>query len=261
MKKILSNVIWIMCCSIILTGCFGSCGDWNCSGNPKWHKKVFRGVCEAEVKRIIRPDELKELSGAELAGIIREGLSYNEFSRTICNFRSRKKAEGLQNVLYMCPHCKTLYSNTAKGNTLTCTHCGKQYHIDKDYRFTESDLPTIFDYYAKIKDIEKETLHSVSLDIPVDVKIFKDQVKEVREEKGVFHLDSRKVSFKSDISDLYFEYTVEHLEGIAYSCGEEFEMYHNDELYYFYPPQGQRQICTRVALLYEMLRGEIQDDR
>lgn len=27
-------------CSTILTGCFGSCGDWNCSGNPRWHKKV-----------------------------------------------------------------------------------------------------------------------------------------------------------------------------------------------------------------------------
>ncbi|MBR6921380.1 MAG: VTT domain-containing protein [Clostridia bacterium] len=227
--------------------------------SPKWRKKIFRGVCEVEVKRIIQPEELKELDGEELAGIIRQGLSYNEFSRTICNFRSRKKAEGLHNVLYMCPHCKTLYSNTSKGNTLTCTHCGKQYHIGADYRFTETDLPTIFDYYAKIKEIEKETLHDISLDIPVDVKIFKDRVKEVRTEKGVFHLDSQKVSFKSDISDLYFEYTVDHLEGIAYSCGDEFELYYKDELYYFYPPEGQRQVCTRVALLYEMLRGELEN--
>ena len=227
--------------------------------SPKWRKKVFRGVCEVEVKRIILPDELKELSSTELAEIIRKGLSYNEFSRTICKFRSRKKAEGLQNVLYMCPHCKTLYSNVAKGNTITCTHCGKQYRIGADYRFTETDLPTIFDYYAKIKEIEKETLQKISLDVPVDVKIFKDRVKEVRTEKGVFHLDPQKVSFKSDISDLYFEYTVDNLEGIAYSCGEEFELYYKDELYYFYPPEGQREVCTRVALLYEMLRGEIQN--
>lgn len=226
---------------------------------PKWRKKIFRGVCEAEVKRIITPQELKELDEATIAEIIREGLSYNEFSKTVSYFRSRKKAEGLHNVLYMCPHCRTLYSNVSKGSTLTCTHCGKQYHIGKDYRFTESDLPTIFDYYAKIKEIEKETLDTVSLDIPVDVKIFKDQVKEVREEKGVFHLDHNKVSFRSDITGLYFEYTTEHLEGIAYSCGEEFELYYKDELYYFYPPKGQRQVCTRVALLFEMLKGEMQN--
>ena len=226
---------------------------------PKWRKRIFRGVCEVEIKRIVTPDELKEISSTELAGIIRENLSYNEFSSKISEFRSNNKAKGLHTVLYMCPHCRTLYSNVSKGNTLTCTHCGKQYHIGKDYRFVESDIPTIFDYYAKIKDAEKETLLSVNLDIPVDVKIFKDQVKDVRVEKGVFHLDHDKVSFRSDISDLYFEYTTDRLEGIAYSVNEEFEMYYQDELYYFYPPKGERAVCTRVALLHELLRGELQN--
>ena len=40
MKKILSNVMLLLFCSTILTGCFGSCGDWNCSGNPRWYKKA-----------------------------------------------------------------------------------------------------------------------------------------------------------------------------------------------------------------------------
>lgn len=41
MKKIHSNVILIICCSIILTGCFGHCANWNCSSlNPRWEKKV-----------------------------------------------------------------------------------------------------------------------------------------------------------------------------------------------------------------------------
>ena len=227
---------------------------------PKWRKKIFRGVCEAEVKRIISPDELKELDGKELIRIIRENLSYNEFSRTVSKFRSKNKAKGLEHILYLCPHCKTLYSNRSKGNTLSCAHCGKQYVIDRDYRFTDQNIKTIYDYYAKIKHIEKETLHETSLDIPVDVKIFKDQVKEHREEKGVFHLDDKKVYFRSDISDLNFEYTIDLLEGIAYSVNEEFELYHNDELYYFYPPKGERTVCTRVALLFEMLKGELQHD-
>ena len=228
---------------------------------PKWRKKIFSGVCEVEVKRIVSPDELQELSSGELADIIRKDLSYNEFSRNISQFRSRNKAKGLHNILYMCPHCKTLYSNVSKGNTLICAHCGKQYNISRDYRFTDKEIPTIFDYYARIKEIEKETLNQINLDIPVDVKIFKDQVKEIRKEKGVFHLDPEKVYFRSDKSDLYFEYKIEHLEGIAYSVNEEFELYYKDELYYFYPPEGQRQVCTRVALLYEMLRGELQNGK
>lgn len=40
MKKTRSNMVLILFCSTILTGCFGSCGDWNCSGNPRWNEKV-----------------------------------------------------------------------------------------------------------------------------------------------------------------------------------------------------------------------------
>lgn len=227
---------------------------------PKWRKRIFRGTVEVEVKRVLQPEELKAMSSGELTGIIREDLSYNEFSRKISRFNQKNKAKGLHNILYLCPHCRTLYSNVSKGNTLTCTHCGKQYDIDKNYRFTDGEIPTIYDYYARIKKIERESLYTVSLDVPVDVKIFNAQVKEPRTEKGVFHLDHDKVYFRSSISELYFEYTTDVLEGIAYSVNEEFEMYHKDELYYFYPPEGERTVCTRVALLYELIRGEVQND-
>ena len=43
---------------------------------------------------------------------------------------------------------------------------------------------------------------------------------------------------------------------IAYSPNEEFELYYQNELYYFYPKKGERNVCTRVALLFEMLKGE-----
>ncbi|MBR6321917.1 MAG: VTT domain-containing protein [Lachnospiraceae bacterium] len=223
---------------------------------PKWRKNVFRMPCEVEVKRIIQPDELKALSREELADVIRENLSYNEFSRPAPEIRARNKAKGLHHVLYLCPHCRTLYSNISHGNTLECTNCGRQYQIGRDYRFTDTEIPTIYDYYRKIREIEKENLSEISLDVPVDVKIFKDQVKKVRKEKGTFHLDREKVWFKSEISDLYFEYPITGLEGIAYSVNEEFELYYKNELYYFYPPKGERTVCTRVALLFELLKGE-----
>ncbi|MBQ7600809.1 MAG: VTT domain-containing protein [Lachnospiraceae bacterium] len=223
---------------------------------PKWRKGTLRGVSEAKVKRILQPEDLEKMSREELADIIRKDLSYNEFKHRISDFYSPKKAKGLENILYMCPHCRTLYSNRSRGNTMICTHCGKQYHLGCDYHFLNEDIPTIYEYYRKIRAIEQETLPEISLDIPVDVKIYKDQVRKVRKEKGIFHLDAEKVWFKSSVSDLYFEYTVEALEGIAYSPNEEFELYYQNELYYFYPKKGERNVCTRVALLFEMLKGE-----
>ena len=149
-----------------------------------------------------------------------------------------------------------MYSNISYKNTLECTVCGKEYHITENYGFVEEDIPNIYEYYSQIKQIEKERLKEVVLDIPVDVEIYRDGVRKIRKEKGTFHLDAEKVSFRSELTDLYFEYTIDHLEGIPYSLNKEFEFYHNDELYYFYPPKGERAVCTRVALLFELMKEE-----
>jgi len=230
--------------------------------SPKWRKGTYKGICEVEVKRILRPDEIESAEIPDLISTIRNNLSYNEFSAAqIQRFKSKNKAEGLHNILYLCPHCKSLYSNISYKNTLKCTKCGKIYNINDDYTFDGGDIPNIFEYYAEIKRIEKENLNNIYLDIAVDVEIYTDKVKKVRREKGVFHIDKSKVSFMSEISDLFFEYKVDVLEGIAYSVNKEFEMYYMNELYYFYPTEEKRAICTRVALLFELLKGEQNENR
>lgn len=223
--------------------------------SPKWRNKTFRGKCNIDVKHVFKSDDLKTIDSHELGNIIREDLSYNEFSRSDRVYKQRNKAQGLDGILYMCPHCKTYYSNTTKGNTMICNNCGKEYTINPNYFFDDEEIPNLYEYYNKIKQIELEQLDNVNIDVPVDVKIFKDGEKQIREEKGVFHIDNNKVSFKSNISELYFEYTIEQLEGIAYSVNEEFELYYKRELYYFYPI-NDRQICTRIALVFELLKDK-----
>ena len=79
-------------------------------------------------------------------------------------------------------------------------------------------------------------------------------MKKTRKDKGVFHLDSKTMSYKSNLTDLYFEYETKEIEGLAYSVNKEFETYYNGELYYFYPSKDNRKICTRVALFQELVR-------
>ena len=222
--------------------------------SPKWRRGNLRGRCDVEVKRIIGPEELKAMDADELTGIIRRDLSYNEFKGPAPTFRSKRKAEGLREILYMCPHCGGTYTNVSYKNTLECTACGKKYVIGDDYRFKDGDIPDIFEYYKRIMDIERRGIDSISLGIPVDAEIYKDGVKKIRKDKGVFRLDSGKVSYRSDMSGLYFEYGADLLEDIAYSAGKEFEMYHKGELYYFYPSKDDSAICARVALLYRLIK-------
>ena len=221
---------------------------------PKWRSFRLRQPIISEIKDVITPEQIKASSEKEILQRIEAAICFNEFENLDVSYKSKKLAQGLENVLYMCPHCKTMYSNISNGNTITCPHCGKVYHIKSNYQFEEDDIKNPFEYYKRIKEIELENLDQTSMDIEVDTKIFEKNMKKTRWDKGVFHIDSKIVSYKSNLNDLYFEYKTAELEGIAYSVNEEFETYYNGELYYFYPAKGERKICTRVALFQELVR-------
>ena len=221
---------------------------------PKWRGFRFRQPINVEVKDVITPEELKSLKPEETLKRIEDAICFNEFDNKDVSYRSKKLAKGLENVLYMCPHCKTMYSNMTKGNTITCPHCGKTYHIKPNYQFEEDDIKNPYEYYQLIKQFELENLNKTSLDIEVETKIFEKDMKKTHKDKGVFHIDSKTMSYKSSLTDLYFEYNTAELEGIAYSVNEEFETYYNGQLYYFYPAKDNRKICTRVALFQELVR-------
>ena len=220
----------------------------------KWRKSHFRGKWEIEVKQVIKKDELEKLSVDELHEIIKDTLTFNEFDYTDnINIKSGKKALGLENILYMCPSCKSLYSNKTVGNKIYCDNCKKEYNILPNYHFDSTEIDNISVYYDKIKEIEKENIKSINLDIAVDTKIFKEGIRKAFIDEGIFHLDSEGLYYKSTKSDINFSYKISDLKGIAYTVEKEFEMYYNGDLYYFYPKE-ERKVCTRVALLFEILK-------
>lgn len=222
---------------------------------PKWRKKSFRGKVFTEVVNIYNPEDTKDLSIDELYQKIVDDLSFNEFDNVDVKYNRLGLAKGLDNALYMCPKCGELYSNTSKGRTLKCSKCGSSYELTPNYQFKENnDYHNIYEYYQDIKKFERERLDSTSIDVEVDTVIFSSNMRKKRKDKGVFHIDKDKVVYHSTKTDLRFEYETKKMEGIAYSINEEFEMYYNDELYYFYPHKKNRKVCTRIALYQELIK-------
>lgn len=220
---------------------------------PKWRKSDYRGEVRTEIMEVISSDELKTMTPDQLKARVENVLHFNEFEIDNVHFKKNNRAEGAENILYMCPHCHTLYSNVAKGNEIKCTHCGKTYHIKPDYQFEETDIKNIHDYYQLIRKIEKEDVENQVIDVEVDTVIFSKDMKKKRKDHGFFHFDKDTISYKSALKDFSFEYQTTLIEGIAYSVNEEFEMYHKGELYYFYPAKDSRKVCTRIPLLHELL--------
>ena len=226
---------------------------------PKWRKKLLKKPVNVTVKRIIDKDELKGLSADELYKVIAEDLRFNDFIDAKPVYKEKDKAENLENLLYYCPHCGTLFSNESHGNALVCKHCNKTYTIADDYSFGDSEIKNIHDYYIKIADYEKQFLGSVLLSIEVNTKIFHKNDNGFDKDEGVFVLTDEKVAYRSFYGES-FEISSEVLEGIAYSVGEEFELYYKDRLHYFYPKKD-KQICTRIALIYDLIKEKQRGDK
>ncbi len=217
--------------------------------HPKWRKKIYPSDVRLTVKRVLTPAELKEMTDDELEKVITEALYSNAAEHMDTLYPQKNKAKGLENLLYRCADCGALYQTEGVGNELVCRACGSRHTLDEHYHFT-SGPESIPAYYDAIKALEAPDLDHASLHTAVKTKIFGKDQGPVRREDGECRLDNEFFRYRS--GEKHFEIPVTELPALAFSCGEEFELYYDGELHYFYPVEDRAQ-CARWALLVDMM--------
>ena len=217
--------------------------------HPKWRDKRFRSDIRLAVRRVLKPEELSALTDAQLDELIRTEL-YNDASRFEGGrYPQQDKAKGLEGLLYRCADCGALYQTQGLGNELCCRACGSRHRLDERYRFT--DPPgSISAYYDAIRRREADELDALDMRAAVRTKIFGADGGPVRWERGACTLDTERFRYRSDTED--FTIPTEKLPALAFSCAEEFELYHNNELHYFYPLENPVQ-AARWGLAADLL--------
>jgi hypothetical protein len=89
---------------------------------------------EAEMKLLLRPEELKTLPIEEINRRIVEAFQYDDFAwQKARGIRTpyAGRAEGLHKVLYQCPACGTEYRMNSRGAQLRCDACGKSWTMSE----------------------------------------------------------------------------------------------------------------------------------
>ena len=216
---------------------------------PKWRKRKYRTNINLKVERVLKKEELASMSSSEVERIISETLYSNANENLLDTYPQKDKAVGLEGILYRCVDCGALYATRGQGNSLVCTKCGSHHTLDKKYLFEDSGK-SIADYYDAIKALEAPDLDSFELHAKVKTKIFGEFGGPIRWENGECYLNAGEFRYHSEKED--FTIPMEEIPALAYSCNEEFELYHNNELHYFYPEENRQQ-AARWALLVDML--------
>ena len=238
--------------------------------NPKWRHRRIKGHVQTKVTRIITKEELDNLSIKDINRIINENIAYNDFDYAKENnyvYKDKNKATGLHNVLYHCPKCHDEYHLSTKGNTIKCDTCGFSVDLREDYSFTENEFGfnNIHEWYKYICEYEVE--HTIKNNITLQTEVV---VKELNLEdpkldkvgKGICTLNNDHFTFKGTIDGEELEFSIKtpDVKGLAFSAGEEFELYYGNYLYYFYPTTNRPQCAKWALIVDEVVRLSEQNE-
>lgn len=224
--------------------------------NPKWRKSFYKSDIYVKAERVISRDEIGAMTDDEFRELMDSALYHDASLEVVNKYPEKDKAEGLEQVLYRCAFCGALYTTKGVKNDFTCSSCGKTLHIDESYHFTEEPF-TIGEYYERIKALEKQELDSLNLETAVDTVIHSEKGRFRTREEGVCTLTNEGFRYSSAANG--FSTGFDLLPALPFSCGKEFETYHDERLYYFYPKENRNQVA-RWALIVDLIK-ELSDER
>lgn len=148
------------------------------NGLQKRKVKVY-----AEMEYVLSAEDIAAKSVGELNEILRQQFSFDQFrwqQENKIRIDEPFRADGLNRVLYKCPHCHAEGQMEGKGTELTCHACGKVYTLT-EYGYLEAkDGDTRFDHVPDWncwqrqcvrEELEKGTYR---MDLDVDIYMLVD---------------------------------------------------------------------------------------
>lgn len=102
---------------------------------PKWTKGMRRGKTQIDIYKLFDKDTLAQADVNDVRRAVDAALLYDAYrEQETRNFpyRHNDDLNGMEHVLYMCPHCHNEFTIEVQNNsTICCTHCGYSQTMDK----------------------------------------------------------------------------------------------------------------------------------
>ena len=215
----------------------------------------------ADVKCLATAEEVKSMTVAQLDALLDEAFSFDNFAWQQENniiIDEPFRADGLNRILFRCPHCGEEGKTEGKGTTLTCHSCGVQYELTETGYLkclnTEGKFTHIPDWYKWEREQVRASLQdgSYKLETDVDIAMMVDF-------KAIYKVGTGKLihdenGFKLTGCDGKLEYNQPALACYGlyadyywYELGDVICIGNHDALYYCFPKAGVSVAKTRMA--------------
>ena len=240
------------------------CGDY--FADPKWGKGFRRGsIVEAELDILFTAEQIEALSVDEIRSGVEARLNYNEFEwlkgHPEIRYRSSKMAEGLENILSVCPVCRQKHTITTKKDKIYCQTCGYLTSLDGRYAFNKDFT---FENLAQWYDWQMELLRNA---IAADENFALTATVELRLPgngkgltrfggNGTCTLNREGLAYcgTKDGETVTLQFSLQRIYRLLFGAGVNFEIYNGTEILFFVPEE--KRSCVDWYMASKLLHDE-----
>ncbi len=234
-----------------------------------------RSKVSAKVTYLLSPEEIEALSPDELNETLKEAFSFDAFRWQQENeivVSEHFRADGLERVLYKCPHCMTEGKAEGKDTKWLCHACGKEYELTEHGYLQATDGDSAFthvpDWFSWERGQVKAELErgEYLLDIDVEVYMMVDY-------KALYHVGDGHLLHNADGFLLTgcggtLEYTQSPLSSYSinadyyfYEIGDMISIGNRRHLFYCFPKNTSAIVAKAKMAAEELYRLKREESR
>ena len=235
--------------------------------SPKWSKKKRPGRTYIDIYRLATAEELSKMNPDSFKSLAEEALLFDAY-REQDEYRIKYKSpdiEGIENVLYMCPHCKKEFSMRVKdGYTLYCDECGYELVSDKysmlhNEKGIGKEIRYVSDFSREIyQSLKKEIEAGKALPLTASAKIqtidYKNK-KFVDSGDGILTVTNEKIILKGKVGSesLDISMPANAYPSLPFSPGKHLELQEGDNIYRLVLDDGKlvMKFINVIKIFYE----------
>lgn len=127
--------------------------------NPRWSMTMRKGFVTGKFVKAYTKEEIAKLSPDEINEIIARDLyedAYETQAKKTTSYKGEKMAEGMENLLFICPECGKRDSFRSCEDTVTCQKCGHSFKYTEYGMLEGTKFDTIRDFSLWQKEIVLE---------------------------------------------------------------------------------------------------------
>ena len=137
--------------------------------SPRWSTKLRRGPISGAPVNIYAKEDLSKMTTDQIYQIITRDLYEDAYARQLENpkrYRTKASAEGMENLLFICPKCGAHDTIHSAKDTVSCSKCGMTFTYDNYGMLSGLNMTTVKELAAwqeeqVLADVKRNAVYSV----------------------------------------------------------------------------------------------------